>query len=400
MKNKWKVLLGITLPFMMLLLVAWVPGPWGAREKFRDWLRTNALTITVPWTFDKIKLPLDNDATEPTLCFDGGGGDCDTGFHETADDIIRLAFAGSDAWVITANTLGSNNSSGGGLQNETAAAINSTLLPNRTNVDTGVGSAADGQVSLIGDDQEILRADGTVTSGASVWTGGGIVVGDVSGATVSPITGSTAYVLIISGVSPVGGSGGSPVDSIQLYATGNELFVADGNGTHTGLGSFDLVSGQATSKKWNVYTGKIVTRNWETGVVTMDSGTTIDWVAVQIAHQKKVFINSYTQQPIEVPQGQATKFGDIEIEDKLWWTVKYRFERGKKREYNDYAKKLVKSKIKTIRLDHWMDEDGKFWRKRTRDEAIVAYVIDMGPICTKYENSAPFLKAEINNPCS
>ncbi|KKL08097.1 hypothetical protein LCGC14_2579270, partial [marine sediment metagenome] len=180
--------------------------------------------------------------------------------------------------------------------------------------------------------------------------------------------------------------------------TGNELFVADGNGTHTGLGSFNLQTGQATSKKWNVYTGKIVTRNWETGAVTVDSGTTRDWKVDQIANQKRAHIRSYTQQVIEVPQGQATKFGDIEIEDKLWWTVKYRFERGKKVEYNAYAKRVVKSKEKVLKPNHWMDEDGTFWRRRTKPEAIAAYAVDMASIGNKWDNLAPFLKAEIQDP--
>ncbi|KKK97250.1 hypothetical protein LCGC14_2654600, partial [marine sediment metagenome] len=109
-------------------------------------------------------------------------------------------------------------------------------------------------------------------------------------------------------------------------------------------------------------------------------------------------IRSYTQQSIEVPQGQATKFGDIEIEDKLWWVVKYRFERGKKVEYNEYAKQTVKSKVKTVKPDHWMDEDGTFWRKRTKAEAILAHVVDMASIGNKWDNLAPFLKAEIQDP--
>ncbi|KKL80641.1 hypothetical protein LCGC14_2002780, partial [marine sediment metagenome] len=263
----------------------------------------------------------------------------------------------------------------------------------------GMGSAGDSKVSLISNDLEMLRTDGTAGSGASLYTGGGIIIGDISGTTVSTMTGITSYLLIASGVSPAELSG-TPGESIQLYVTGNELFVADGNGTHTGLGSFNKQTGMAESKKWNIYTGKIVTRNWETGAVTVDSGTTRDWKTDQIANQKKAFIRTYTQQSIEVPEVQATAFGDIEIEDKLWWTVKYRFQRGKKVAYNAYAKKKVKGKYKIVKPGYWMDEDGKFYRKRTRAEAIAAFTPDMGTICTKYNNLAPFLKAEINNSCS
>ena len=346
----------------------------------------------------KIKLPLDNDGTEPTICFDGGDGDCDDGIWLSSDGNMSIGANKARVVLINATGLLISGANSAILTNEAASATNSTLVPNRANLDTGFGSPADGQVSAIGDDKEITRWDGTAASGASVWTDGGIVIGDISGATVTPISGLTSFLLIISGVSPAGGSGGSPVNAIELYVTGNELFVADGNGTHTGLGSFNLQTGQATSKKWNVYTGKIVTRNWETGAVTVDSGTTRDWKVDQIANQKRAHIRSYTQQVIEVPQGQATKFGDIEIEDKLWWTVKYRFERGKKVEYNAYAKRVVKNKEKVLKPNHWMDEDGTFWRRRTKPEAIAAYAVDMASIGNKWDNLAPFLKAEIQDP--
>ena len=392
MKNKrWIILVA------SLLVVGWfsytpartaleLPWDWGTR--LINALTKLPQTITAPWKF------LGGSASAPPIALDADGN---TGIYEISSGTIGLSSNGSGLWRASGSHFGGTGTGRGSIFNQNATATLPTFVF-QDDSSSGMGSAGISQVDIIGNNLDILRADGTASSGASVWTDGGIVIGDISGATVSPITGSTAYVLIISGVSPAGGSGGSPVNAIQLYATGNELFVADGNGTHTGLGSFNVQTGMAESKKWNIYTGKIVTRNWETGAVIVDSGTTHDWKVDQIAYQKKQFIHSYTKQKIEVPEGQATEFGDIEIEDKLWWVVKYRFVRGKKVEYNDYAKKKVKSKEKTFKPDHWMDKDGKFWRKRTRPEAIAAYVVDMTPIRAKWLALPPFLMAEIPDP--
>ena len=389
----------LLISLVILILMAWFTYTPAAVNFAFDLGRQflgEAHTWTATQTYTVQQLFTGGSDSSPSIAFDDDGN---SGILSDADNVVRYIINGSRVMVMTTTTFGANTSaSGPGMINQISTRTNPGLLPRRGNPAEGLGSGGPGEFSAIANSLEMTRWDGTTDSGASMWMDGGIVIGDISGATVSPITGTTAFILIASGVSPAGGSGGSPTNAIQLYVTGNELFVADGNGTHTGLGSFNLQTGQATSKKWNVYTGKIVTRNWETGAVTVDSGTTRDWKVDQIANQKRAHIRSYTQQTIEVPQGQATKFGDIEIEDKLWWTVKYRFERGKKVEYNAYAKRVVKSKEKVLKPNHWMDEDGTFWRRRTKPEAIAAYAVDMASIGNKWDNLAPFLKAEIQDP--
>ena len=398
----------IGLLFVIAAWAVWVPAKVNLPHSLVRLLMSEDHTDVGSRTFSsgkKIRLPLDNDATKPTICFDDGT-DCNDGIYMSANGVIRFAINGVRAFTVTGSIIGANDLHGGAIVNETPSSTNPVVVVSRNDLNIGLGRAAADQLSAIANSLEMTRWDGTVSSGASVWTDGGIVIGDISGATVSPITGVTSFIIILSGVSPVEGSG-TPVSSVQLYVTGDEFFVADGNGTHTGLGSFDRVSGQATSKKWNVYTGKIVTRNWETGEVIVDSGTTHDWKADQLAYQKKSFINGYIQQTIEVPEGQATSFPDVEVDD-IGGVTEYRFVvgrifKGKKIESKKIVffkknKKIVKGKFKTVKPNHWMDGKGKFWRKKTRSEAQLAFVEDITPIGIKWDNLAPFLKAEIADP--
>ena len=395
---KRKYILGISL----ILLIAWFTYT-PAAVNFPHNLLTLFLGEDHTWTASQkitagnsLQFELDNDSITPSICFDdGAGGACDDGFYEISNGTIGVANDGTGRWQIRAGLLGSL-SAGGGAFRQNGGSATVPYVHDAGDIDTGMGGAAANQVSLIAKSLEMARFGGTAGSGASVYTGGGIIIGDVSGSTVSPMTGVTAYLLIASGVSPAELSG-TPGESIQLYVTGNELFVADGNGTHTGIGSFNKQTGLAESKKWNVYTGKIVIRNWETGVVTVDSGTTRDWKTDQIANQKKAFIRTYTQQSIEVPEGQATGFPDVEVDDGTR-TKKYKFEKGKKTEYWAKNKKTEKGKFKTIKSDHWMGEGGKFWRKRTRAEAVAAYAVDMPTIKDKYDKLAPFLRAAVDDP--
>ncbi len=63
------------------------------------------------------------------------------------------------------------------------------------------------------------------------------------------------------------------------------------------------------------------------------------------------------------------------------------------------GKKTEKGKFKTIKPDYWMGEDGKFWRKRTRAEAIAAFVPPNDTaLGILWDNLAPFLKIEIRDP--
>ena len=389
---KRKHILGISL----ILLIAWFTYT-PAAVNFPHNLLTLFLGEDHTWTGTNThtgqNIFTGGSASSPSVALDDDGN---TGAYSDSPDVFSFATGGARQGFITSAQITTANGSGGAIQNEATSAINPTLLPNRSTLGTGVGSPADGKVSIIGDDLEILRADGTASSGASVFVLGGMVIGSAVAITDPAATGITSFLTIMSGASPAGSMSGVS-DASTLYVFAGQMYVNDTDGTHTTIGSFNRETGQATSKKWNDYTGKIVTKNWETGEVSISYGTKRDWKADQVVAQKRSFINSYTQQSVEVPEGQATDFPDVEVDDGTR-TKEWKFEKGKKVEYWVKGKKTKKGKIKTIKPGHWMDEDGKFWRKHTRAEAIAAYSEDMAPIRAKWLTLAPFLKAEIDDP--
>jgi len=84
--------------------------------------------------------------TKPNLRF----GDGDSGFYESSDDEIRIALAGTFRWSWAGVQLHSSNANGPALRDEVASSLNPTLIPNRSDADTGIGwgNAAD-EISII-----------------------------------------------------------------------------------------------------------------------------------------------------------------------------------------------------------------------------------------------------------
>ena len=80
---------------------------------------------------------------------------------------------------------------------------------------------------------------------------GGFQSGVSVGAT-SPISGLTSFVCIDSGVSPVG----SMTRGAIFYSVNNEMWVNDGNGTHTQISPHDPETGELYVNSYNIYTGK------------------------------------------------------------------------------------------------------------------------------------------------
>jgi len=81
------------------------------------------------------------------------------------------------------------------------------------------------------------------------------LIGAQSGVSVgatSPISGLTSFVCIDSGVSPVG----SMTRGAIFYSVNNEMWVNDGNGTHTQISPHDPETGELYVNSYNVYTGK------------------------------------------------------------------------------------------------------------------------------------------------
>ncbi len=102
-------------------------------------------------------LPLHDDAITPTLAF----GDGNTGFYESVDNVLRIAIngavlgafgLGTASWLLTAA-----DSTKVGLKNTIPTATVPNILPNRTDANTGIGRAANDQLSLIAGGIEGLR---------------------------------------------------------------------------------------------------------------------------------------------------------------------------------------------------------------------------------------------------
>jgi hypothetical protein len=106
-----------------------------------------------PVSGTRITLPQENDAVTPTLAF----GDGDTGFYEVSDDNIRVANAGAFTWNIQAGQISSQL--GAAILNETPTSTNPTVIPERTDTDTGMGRASGNQLSLITGGTEAIRID-------------------------------------------------------------------------------------------------------------------------------------------------------------------------------------------------------------------------------------------------
>lgn len=111
-------------------------------------------------------LPLDNDAATPTLAF----GDGNTGFYEVADNTIGVGIAGAFKWYFSSLYL-TSSSSGGMLRQTGSSATQPGICPSSTDIDSGIGTAAVDQLSLIAGGVEGMRiseASRTIESNATV----------------------------------------------------------------------------------------------------------------------------------------------------------------------------------------------------------------------------------------
>ncbi|MFC1685906.1 hypothetical protein ACFLZZ_02680 [Nanoarchaeota archaeon] len=113
---------------------------------------------------NQLHLPLNNDATNPTIAF----GDGDTGIYEVGANILGFTLGGTAKFSMSGNKLAGLTSGAPSLINEDASATNPTLLPDSADLDTGIGTAAADQLSLIAGGTEamhILSNDVQIGSG-------------------------------------------------------------------------------------------------------------------------------------------------------------------------------------------------------------------------------------------
>lgn len=118
-------------------------------------------------------------AGKPSMSFGNG----DTGWFESSDNVLEITTAGTSRFTISGDQLRGITAGSSLILNELASSTNPTLCPNRADVDTGIGWAADDALSLIAGAIEgqrlteassgILIAYGGFTGGITAFSGGG-----------------------------------------------------------------------------------------------------------------------------------------------------------------------------------------------------------------------------------
>lgn len=100
------------------------------------------------WDGAHLLLPLLNDAATPTFAF----GDGDTGFYESSDDVLRVSCGGAHRFSFN-SLLGGNfisqQGNGPQMRNVASSSVIPTLNPRQGDPNTGIGTGADDQLSLI-----------------------------------------------------------------------------------------------------------------------------------------------------------------------------------------------------------------------------------------------------------
>jgi hypothetical protein len=111
-----------------------------------------------------MKLPSVDDAATPTLTI-GAGGD---GIYQAGASSLDFSIDGTSE--ITINQLGIRGTlaNSGQLMNETVSTTNPTIVPDNTDVASGMGAGASGEVSIIANSVEMARFDESGSGDAQI----------------------------------------------------------------------------------------------------------------------------------------------------------------------------------------------------------------------------------------
>ncbi len=124
-------------------------------------LLTVAGSVTMSGAGTQMLLPLEADPLTPTLAF----GDADTGFYESADDTLSVSIGGSQRWNWAVSNFEGAAINGPALINTGASATQPTVVPIKSDTNTGIGSNSADQLSLIAGSIEMLRLVETGVAG-------------------------------------------------------------------------------------------------------------------------------------------------------------------------------------------------------------------------------------------
>ena len=117
-------------------------------------------SIKITETTAQLLLPLLDSVATPALAF----GDGDSGFYETSDDVVRVSMGGSQIAFWNTTSFSMQNSAGSAMLNEAASTTNPTLVPNRADATSGVGSAGANNLSLIAGGVQVFSMNNAGTT--------------------------------------------------------------------------------------------------------------------------------------------------------------------------------------------------------------------------------------------
>ena len=123
--------------------------------------RQLSLNTVALQSFLPIRLP-NGSSGSPSLSF---SSDTDTGIRYSSSGRFAFVSNASTQLLIESGKLISNNVNGPAFLNEGASSTNPTLIPRVTDLNTGIGSNSNNQISLISSSVESFRVDNNSTSG-------------------------------------------------------------------------------------------------------------------------------------------------------------------------------------------------------------------------------------------
>ena len=237
-------------------------------------------------SFSQIKIPRNSSAVNPTINF----GDGDTGIFEGSDDTLSIAMAGAAKWEFSGTHLTSGNTRGNKLMRVTGTATAPVYAING-DTDTGIGSSAANNLSLITGGVETLRLVGNTISGSSISTGSfghGYVDGKLGVNAKAPI--QDLHVAGTVGVANYIYHNGDldtylrlEDDKITLSTGGSTAVIQEGHitasgdisGSSTSTGSFGRVEAEHLESSDNIVAGNRITADYGTitySLVVNESG--------------------------------------------------------------------------------------------------------------------------------
>ena len=122
------------------------------------------LTLGASTATTQLKMPEWRLTRNPSIGFGNG----DSGISQTRSGEVDLVIAGKIVSRIVSNGIGAGGDTGAAIVNEAASSTNPTVLPDDTDLDTGLGTSDDDELSLIAGGKEMMRLTETVAGTDSV----------------------------------------------------------------------------------------------------------------------------------------------------------------------------------------------------------------------------------------